>query len=315
MAQTIAFVFPGQGSQSTGMLADLAEGYPVVRSTFDEASAVLGFDLWALVDSGPAEQLDLTTNTQPAMLAAGVATWRAWRDAGGAAPAVVAGHSLGEFSALVCAGAIEFAEAVALVADRARFMQEAVPAGEGGIAALIGLDDDAVRALCARVAEGEVLEPVNFNAPGQVAVAGHAGAIERLLAAAADAGARRAIRLAVSVPVHSSLMRPAAERFGQRLASATIRPPEIPVLHNFHVRPESEPAALRAALEGQLASPVPWVATVEEMVRRGVSVIVECGPGRVLTGLNRRISKDVQCVSAHDRASLEAALSAATGSA
>jgi [acyl-carrier-protein] S-malonyltransferase len=313
LAPTIACVFPGQGSQSPGMLADLAQGFPVVRRTFDEASNVLGFDLWALAQDGPADQLDLTTNTQPAMLAAGVATWRAWSDAGGPDAAVVAGHSLGEFSALVCAGAIDFDDAVALVADRARFMQEAVPAGQGGIAALIGLDDEAVRALCEQLADGEVLEAVNFNAPGQVAVAGHANAIDRLVASAPQAGARRAIRLPVSVPVHSSLMRPAAERFGERLASVIFHPPKIPVLHNYGLRPQSDPAGIRAALAGQLAAPVPWVATIEQMVARGVGAIVESGPGRVLTGLNRRISKDVQCLSVHDRASLETAIAAVLG--
>lgn len=308
---TLAFVFPGQGSQSVGMLDALAETQPEVRATFAEASEALGSDLWALASRGPEEALARTEITQPLMLTAGVAVWRAWRARGGALPAALAGHSLGEYSALVAAGAIDFPEAVRLVADRARFMQEAVPAGQGAIAAVLGLSDDAVRALCAEAAEGEVLEPVNFNAPLQVVIAGSAGAVARALARAKHAGARRAVQLPMSVPAHSSLMRPAAERLEQRLASVALRAPAIAIVHNAHLQTARIPEAIREALVRQVASPVRWVDTIGQMAGAGARVFIECGPGKVLTGLNKRIVREAACLAVHDPESLAEALAQA----
>lgn len=305
---TIAFVFPGQGSQSVGMLAALAEAQPEVRATFAEASEALGLDLWALASRGPEEALARTEVTQPLMLTAGIAVWRAWRARGGALPALLAGHSLGEYSALVAAGAIDFPEAVRLVADRARFMQEAVPAGQGAIAAVLGLSDDAVRALCAEAAQGEVLEPVNFNAPAQVVIAGAAGAVTRALAQAKSAGAKRALALPMSVPAHSSLMAPAAARLEQRLASVALRAPAVPVIHNAHLQTAPTPEAIREALVRQVASPVRWVDTIERMAQEGARVFIECGPGKVLTGLNKRIAREAVCLAVQDPASLDEAL-------
>jgi [acyl-carrier-protein] S-malonyltransferase len=305
---TLAFVFPGQGSQSVGMLRELAREQREVRDTFAEASAVLGFDLWDIVENGPETRLNQTETTQPAMLTAGVAVWRAWRAAGGALPSLMAGHSLGEYSALVCAGAIDFTAAVKLVADRARFMQEAVPAGKGGMAAILGLDDDAVRTLCAQASEGEVLEPVNYNSPGQIVIAGTATAIARAVMRAKDAGAKRALALPVSVPSHCALMAPAAARMGERLKNEALHAPTIPVLHNVSVRSETEPAAIREALTRQVAAPVRWVETIERMVSHGVRTFVESGPGKVLSGLNKRIHRDAVCLCIHDPASLQSAL-------
>lgn len=310
----IAYVFPGQGSQSVGMLQDLADRYPDVRATFDAASTALGFDLWAIVSAGPEEKLNQTQITQPAMLTAGVATWRAWQAEGGPDGACVAGHSLGEYTALVCAGAIDFADAVKLVADRARFMQEAVPAGQGAMAAILGLDDAAVRALCAQAAQGEVLDAVNYNAPSQVVIAGTATAIARAVAQAKDAGAKRAVSLPVSVPAHSRLMQPAAARLAERLRAVTLRAPRMPVLHNVHARPESDPEALRVLLARQAASPVLWVDTIAAMKQTGVTHIIEIGPGKVLTGLNKRIAPQTECLTVNDPASLAAARVAIGGS-
>lgn len=307
---SLAFVFPGQGSQSVGMLNALAQAYPSVKQTFAEASGALGRDLWQLVENGPEEALNQTENTQPAMLSAGVAVWRVWRERGGALPAMMAGHSLGEYSALVCAGALDFADAVRLVADRARFMQAAVPAGQGGMAAVLGLDDAAVRALCAQAAEGEVLEPVNFNSPGQVVVAGTANAVQRAVAQAKAAGAKRAVALPVSVPSHCKLMTPAAEQMAVRLRDVNLRNPQIPVLHNVHVRAERDPQAIREALVRQIAAPVRWVETVQAMAAQGVDKVIECGPGKVLAGLNKRIVDGVTTWPVYDPASLDQALAA-----
>jgi len=307
---SLAFVFPGQGSQSVGMLNALADAYSQVLDTFAEASDALGRDLWKLAASGPAEALNQTENTQPAMLAAGVAVWRVWRARGGALPVVMAGHSLGEYSALVCANALDFADAVRLVADRARFMQEAVPVGEGGMAAILGLDDAATQRLCDAAAQGEVLAPVNFNSPSQVVVAGSAGAVARAVAQAKQAGAKRAILLPVSGPFHSSLMQPAAERMAERLRQVQIRSPEIPVLHNVHVQAETEPDAIRDVLVRQLASPVRWVETIEKMAAEGVGLVIECGPGKVLVGLNKRITRAVDALPMFDADTVEAALQA-----
>ena len=310
---TLAFVFPGQGSQAVGMLNALAAEYPAVKETFAEASAALGYDLWRIVEHGPEERLNQTEVTQPAMLAAGVAVWRVWRARGGPAPVIMAGHSLGEYSALVCAEGLAFGDGIKLVADRGRFMQEAVPAGRGGMAAILGLDDDAVRRLCERAAHGEVLAPVNFNSPGQVVIAGTAAAVGRAVALAADAGAKRAVALPVSVPSHCSLMRPAAERMAQRLRAVAIRAPKIPVVHNVHVQAETDPQAIRDALVRQIESPVRWVETIQKFTAAGVDELVECGPGRVLAGLNRRIDKRAVTLPVYDPATLAEALNKAAG--
>lgn len=307
---SLAFVFPGQGSQSVGMLGELAAVQPEIQLTYEEASAALGFDLWKLVSEGPEANLNETQNTQPAMLAAGVAVWRVWQARCSASPVMMAGHSLGEYSALVCAGALEFADAVKLVADRGRFMQDAVPAGQGGMAAIIGLEDDGVRKLCEQAAEGEVLSPVNFNSPGQVVVAGTAAAVQRAVDQAGETGAKKAIVLPVSVPSHCALMHPAAERMAQRLADVKINPPQIPVLHNVSVTAETDPAAIRQALVKQIEMPVRWVETVQKMTAEGVDTLIECGPGRVLMGLNKRISKDAKTLPVYDPDSLGKALDA-----
>lgn len=311
----LAFVFPGQGSQSVGMLGALAAAYPHVRATFDEASTALGYDLWSLAAEGPEEKLALTEITQPLMLTAGVAVWRSWRAESGAVPVVMAGHSLGEYTALVCAGALDFAEAVRLVADRARYMQEAVPAGQGGMAAVLGLSDDAVRSVCAEAAQGEVLEPANFNSPAQVVIAGTAGAIARAIERAKAAGAKRTVALAMSIPAHSSLMAPAADKLATRLQSVTVRAPAIPVIHNADVATAATPDAIRRVLVRQVASPVRWVEIIETMAREGVRAVIECGPGKVLTGLNKRIAREAQCLAVDDPATLRQAIAAtnATG--
>jgi [acyl-carrier-protein] S-malonyltransferase len=309
---SLAFIFPGQGSQKVGMLAAHGAAHPVVRATFAEASEALGKDLWKLAQEGPEAELNLTENTQPALLAADVALWRAWNERQGPQPGIMAGHSLAEYAALTCAGALKFADAVRLVADRGRFMQEAVPAGQGAMAAIIGLEDAVVADLCREAAGDDVLEPVNFNAPGQVVVAGAAAAVERALALAAGRKAR-AVRLPVSIPAHSSLMAPAARRFAQRLQGVEIRAPEIPVVHNYHVRSEGDPEAIRNALARQLDSPVRWVETILDMGERGARVFVECGPGSVLSGLNRRIVKDRPTLSIETPEGLEKALATAAG--
>lgn len=270
------------------------ESMPVVRDTFIEASNALGQDIWQMVTTGTPEQLGITVNTQPAMLAAGVATYRAWLDQGGQAPEIMAGHSLGEYSALVAAGALSFTDALPLVRLRAEAMQDAVAEGVGAMAAILGLDDEVIRAVCAEAAQGEVLEPVNFNSPGQVVIAGHKAAIERGMTLAREKGAKRALLLPVSVPSHCALMRPAAERLAACLESVTISSPRIPVLHNADVMAYSEPAQIRSALVRQLYSPVRWVETVRAIAEIGISAIVECGPGKVLTGLNKRIDSKIQ---------------------
>lgn len=307
---SLAFVFPGQGSQSVGMLNALAGEFPQVQATFAEASQALGYDLWTVVEQGPEEKLNQTQITQPAMLAAGVAVWRVWRAQGGVLPAMLAGHSLGEYTALVCAEAMAFGDAVKLVADRGRFMQEAVPAGQGGMAAILGLDDDAVRQVCEQAAQGDVLEAVNFNSPGQVVIAGTAAAVARGAEQAKAAGAKRAVLLPVSVPSHCRLMQPAAAQMASRLAGVAIRAPKLAVIHNAHVQSETTPDGIRHALVRQIESPVRWVETVRTMVAGGVNRIVECGPGKVLAGLNKRIDKQVETLAVYDPATLRAALEA-----
>lgn len=307
--KTIACVFPGQGSQSVGMLK-YYDDHPVVRATFAEASDVLGEDLWALVATGPVEALNLTTNTQPVMLAADVAVWRAWRAAGGPAPVVMAGHSLGEYAALVAAGSLAFADAVPLVRFRAQAMQEAVPAGEGAMAVVIGGDDAGARAACLEAAQGEIVEPVNFNAPGQVVIAGHRAAVERAMALVKAHGARRALLLPVSAPFHSSLLQPAAKRLAQRLADITFNAPSIRVLHNVDVAEHTTADAIRAALAAQAASPVRWSDTVRAIAASGVTTLVECGPGKVLTGLAERIDEALEAYALADDTDIATALTA-----
>lgn len=305
---SLAFVFPGQGSQSVGMLAELAESYPIVKQTYKEASDVLGYDLWKLVSEGPAEELNQTHITQPALLAAGIAVWRVWQEKGGAQPDIMAGHSLGEYTALVASGAMSFADGIALVAERGKYMQEAVPAGEGGMAAILGLDDDKVIALCEEAANGDVVSAVNFNSPGQVVIAGQAAAVDRAIELAKEAGAKRALKLAVSAPSHCALMKPAAERLAQKLMTIDIQAPAIPVINNADVEAPSDAAAIRDALVRQLYSPVRWVESVEKMSTEGVDKLIECGPGKVLVGLNKRIVKTMSAAAIFDTATLDAAL-------
>lgn len=305
---TLAFVFPGQGSQAVGMLGALAEAFPEVGATFEEASARLGYDLWRLVQEGPEEELNKTAHTQPAMLAAGVAVWRVWEAQDGPRPVLLAGHSLGEYSALVCAGAIGFGDAVSLVADRGRYMQDAVPAGQGAMAAILGLEDAQVGEVCDAAAQGQVVAGANLNAPGQVVIAGESEAVQRAIAMAREAGARRAVLLPVSVPSHCALMHRAAEQLAGRLAGPALSAPSIPVLHNVDVSRHSEPAEIRSALTEQLYKPVRWVDTVRAMVGTGVTRIVECGPGKVLTGLNKRIDRELECLAVYDPDTLDAAL-------
>jgi [acyl-carrier-protein] S-malonyltransferase len=300
---TLAFVFPGQGSQSVGMMAAYGE-HAVIRDSFAEASKAIGTDLWELVGKGPAEALNLTVNTQPALLAAGVAVYRFWLDQGGMVPALMAGHSLGEYTALTCAGALDFGDAVRLVRLRAEAMQSTVPEGVGGMAAVLGLDDEAVRAVCAEAAQGEVLEAVNFNSPGQVVIAGHKSAVERGCALAKARGAKRALPLPVSVPSHCALMEPAAEKLRLALREMEVRPPAVPVVHNADVASHTDPDAIRAALARQLHSPVRWVESMHAFAAHGVTLIAECGPGKVLAGLNKRILADVPTLALADAAAL-----------
>ena len=303
----LAFVFPGQGSQSVGMMQGWGERAEV-RATFAEASDALGQDLWALVSDGPAELLNQTVNTQPAMLAADVAVWRVWQAAGGAEPALLAGHSLGEYAALVAAGALDFADAIRLVRFRAEAMQAAVPEGVGAMAAILGLDDDDVRALCSEAAAGEVVEAVNLNSPGQVVIAGNKAAVERAMALAKERGAKRALPLPVSVPSHSSLMRPAADRLLAQLQHVEIATPRVLVLHNADVQSHADPAAIRTVLAKQLHTPVRWVETVQALKGAGIQRVIECGPGKVLTGLGKRIDDSLPTLALVDEGSLQAAL-------
>ena len=308
---SLALVFPGQGSQSVGMLGALAADHPVVRSTFAEASRALGYDLWERVSAGPAEARNQTECTQPAMLVAGVATYRAWQQLGGPAPTVVTGHSLGEFTALTCAGTFSFADAVLLVRDRGRYMQEAVPAGSGAMAAILGLEDEDVEAACAEAAQGEVVEAVNYNSQGQVVIAGAASAVARAIEAARARGAKRAVALPVSVPAHSSLMWTAGERLRERLGGLSMCAPAVPYLSAVDAAEHRDPEDIRALLVRQISSPVRWTATVRVVVARNARVIAECGPGGVLTSLNRRIERrrsDISCVAFEDTAALESAL-------
>ncbi|ARJ44063.1 [acyl-carrier-protein] S-malonyltransferase [Pantoea alhagi] len=303
-----AMVFPGQGSQTVGMLAELAADNPIVEATFKEASDALGYDLWQLTQQGPAEELNKTWQTQPALLAASVALFRLWQQKGGKTPAMMAGHSLGEYSALVCAGVLDFAEAIKLVELRGKLMQEAVPAGTGAMQAIIGLDDAAIQQACEEAAQGEVVSPVNFNSPGQVVIAGHKDAVERAGAACKAAGAKRALPLPVSVPSHCALMKPAADKLAVALESMTFNAPALPVVNNVDVKCETSPEAIRSALVRQLYSPVRWTECVEFMAAQGVTSLLEVGPGKVLTGLTKRIVDTLTASAVNDPASLAAAL-------
>jgi [acyl-carrier-protein] S-malonyltransferase len=307
-----AFVFPGQGSQSVGMLSKLAATEPVVEATFAEASEVLGYDLWKLCQEGPEDKLAATERQQPAMLAAGVATWRVWRKHSGPLPSAMAGHSLGEYSALVASNAVDFKTAVGLVQFRGQAMQGAVPQGQGAVAAILGIDDSEVEAACREAAQGEMVQPANFNSPGQVVIAGAAAAVERAIVACQARGAKRAIKLPLTVPVHTPLMKPAAERLGERLRAAEFRKPEVRDIYTVDVRKHGEPDGIRSALIEQVFKPVRWTETVQAIVGAGARVIVECGPGRVLTGLNRRIEKnrDIAMLAIEDAESLQQALAA-----
>jgi [acyl-carrier-protein] S-malonyltransferase len=309
---TFAFVFPGQGSQSVGMLAQLAATEPLVQETFAEASAVLGYDLWQLCQQGPEESLGATERTQPAMLTAGVATWRVWRKHGGPMPSAMAGHSLGEYSALVCSGALDFKTAVALVQFRGQAMQAAVPAGQGAMAAILGLEDGDVEAACAEARAGEVVQAANFNSPGQVVIAGSAAAVDRAIEVLKAKGAKRAIKLPVSVPSHSALMQPAAERLAEKLKSIQFAQPQVRDIYTVDVRTHQDAASIREALVQQLVKPVRWTETVRAMLAGGAKTLVECGPGKVLTGLNRRIekNKEIAMLAIEDSESLQQALAA-----
>ena len=304
---SFAFVFPGQGSQSVGMMAAYGDA-AVIRATFDEASTTLGDDLWAMVADGPAEALTQTVNTQPVMLTAGVAAWRLWLEKGGRQPAVVAGHSLGEYSALVAAGVIDFRDAVPLVRLRAAAMQEAVPFGTGAMAAILSLHVDDIFAACAEAAQGEVVEAVNFNDTVQTVIAGHKGAVERAMVACKARGAKRAVHLPVSAPFHSSLIRPAADKLAARLADLTLNAPVIPVINNVDVAVESDPARIKEALVRQAYNPVRWVETIQKMGSMGVAMVAECGPGKVLSKLTKRCVHEMEGIALADEASIDSHL-------
>ena len=290
-ATTTAFVFPGQGSQQVGMLASLAAQYPTLQATFAEASEVLGYDLWALSQSGPQQELNLTERTQPLLLTASIAIWRLWQQQHGTQPALLAGHSLGEFSALVCAGVIGFAEAVDLVRKRGAYMQTAVPVGAGAMAAIIGLDDAAIEAACAEVAGAECVVPVNYNAPGQVVIAGHAAAVARGMEACQAAGAKRAVPLPVSAPFHTPLMVPAGEKLAAAIEALEFAAPAIPIVHNVHAQTEADPVLIKQLLIKQIAAPVLWTSSMQFMAANDITTVIECGAGNVASSLARRVHK------------------------
>ena len=309
---TIAFVFPGQGSQSLGMLAELAVSHATVQSTFTEASDVLGYDLWQLVQQGPEAELNNTTKTQPALLASSVATWRVWNELSQVQPVMMAGHSLGEYSALVCSGALNFTDAIQLVADRGAYMQDAVPAGIGSMAAVLGLEDGQIEAVCDEAAQGQIVSAANYNSSGQVVIAGHKEAVERAVELAKAAGAKRSVILPVSVPSHCALMQKAADRFAERLNTVDFEQPKIPVLHNVDATERSDAREIKLALQDQLCQPVRWVETIQKMVSKDINTIVECGPGKVLSGLIKRIDRSLNIFPVFDPASLEKALAGVT---
>ncbi|MEM5529799.1 ACP S-malonyltransferase [Gammaproteobacteria bacterium AS21] len=309
MSQSTVFVFPGQGSQQVGMLADLAAEHDIIEQTFAQASAVLGYDLWALVKDGPAEDLNQTDKTQPALLCASVALWRLWLQQGGEKPAVVAGHSLGEYSALVCAGALEFEDAIDLVRLRGEYMQQAVPSGSGAMAAILGLADELVLSSCKEAEQGDVVSAVNFNCPGQIVIAGEKNAVARAIENCKSNGAKRAIELPVSVPSHCALMKPAAQKLALKLESITLTMPDIKVIQNVDASAAKSVDEIKANLVAQLYSPVLWTATMQSIVEQGAEVAVECGPGKVLSGLNKKIHKPLELQSLSDCAGWEKAFS------
>ncbi len=308
----LAFIFPGQGSQKVGMLAELAAQYPVIEATFAEASEVLGYDLWALIQAGPQEELNLTERTQPMLLTASVAIWRVWQEQNGATPALMAGHSLGEWSALVCAGVVEFKDAVKLVQLRGKYMQEAVPAGEGSMAAIIGLDDDIILDVCKEAEQGEVVSAVNFNSPGQVVIAGNKAAVDRACELCKEKGAKRVLPLAVSAPFHSSLLRPAADKLAEDIAQISFNTPAIPVVHNVNAATSTNPEDIKNLMIEQIYHPVLWVSCVNALAKAGIDTCVECGPGKVLSGLSKRIDRSVSSLATETPESLASALSAVT---
>jgi [acyl-carrier-protein] S-malonyltransferase len=308
--KNLAFVFPGQGSQKVEMLAELAAEFAVVEATFAEASAVLGYDLWALVQAGPQEELNLTERTQPMLLAASVAIWRIWQEKKGAIPQLLAGHSLGEWSALVCAGVVEFCDAVRLVQLRGRYMQDAVPAGVGSMAAIIGLDDTAIIDACTQAAEGEFVSAVNFNSPGQVVIAGNVAAVDRACALCKEKGAKRALPLAVSAPFHSALLKPAADKLAAEIAAVTFNVPAIQVVHNVNAMVESDPAVIKRLMIEQIYHPVLWVDCIGAMSSAGITKVIECGPGKVLSGLSKRIDRNLESFATETPVDLMAALAA-----
>ena len=308
MNSNLAFVFPGQGSQKIGMLAELASADPVVEQTFAEASEVLGYDAWKLVQEGEQDDINLTERTQPILLASSVAVWRLWQKKGGPVPAQLAGHSLGEWSALVCSGVLEFGDAVYIVQARGAFMQEAVPEGVGAMAAILGIADEVILDACDKVRQDEVVDAVNFNAPGQVVIAGSAAAVDRAIDVCKQAGAKRAMKLPVSAPFHTSLMQPAAENLTELVSSTDFSSPKIPILHNVHAKAETKPEAIKALMLEQIYKPVMWVDCIEGLRSNGAQIFVECGPGRVLNGLTKRIDRDLTSFSTDDVASLENAL-------
>ncbi|MBV1932308.1 MAG: ACP S-malonyltransferase [Porticoccaceae bacterium] len=306
----LAFVFPGQGSQKIGMLADFASQSPLVLETFNQAADVLGYDIWDMVQNGSQEDINLTERTQPILLSASVALWRVWASQNDVQPAFLAGHSLGEWSALVCGGVVEFTDAVNLVRLRGAYMQQAVPEGQGAMAAVIGLDDAAISQCCEQAEQGEEVRPVNFNAPGQVVIAGASGAIDRAVELCKAAGAKRAMPLAVSAPFHTQMMKPAADRLAQDLAGVTFHAPQIPVVQNVHASIETDPERIRDLMVEQIYSPVRWVDCVKLLLSKGVETTVECGPGKVLCGLNKRIDKSLQLLSTDAPDSLNQAVQA-----
>ena len=309
----LAFVFPGQGSQAVGMLSALADKYPEVRETFNQASGILGYDLWELAQNGPEQELNITAKTQPALLAASVSVWKLWLQKAGPEPVIMAGHSLGEYSALVCAGVLDFGDAVALVADRGRYMQEAVPEGTGSMAAILGLENEQIEAICCSAARDQVVSAANYNSTGQVVIAGHAAAVKRAVDLAKDAGARRSVLLPVSVPSHCALMEPAARQFARRLEGISFHNSRIPVIHNVDIGIKTGSEDLKRALVEQLSRPVRWVETIEMMNNRGISKIVECGPGKVLSGLIKRIVRTIDIFPVFDPESLETTISVLSG--
>lgn len=308
----LAFVFPGQGSQKIGMLADIASQSPLVLETFSQAAEVLGYDIWDMVQNGSQEDINLTERTQPILLSASVGLWRVWISQNDIQPSFLAGHSLGEWSALVCSGVVEFTDAVNLVRLRGAYMQQAVPEGQGAMAAVIGLDDAMIRQCCEQAEQGEEVRPVNFNAPGQVVIAGASGAIDRAVELCKAAGAKRAMPLAVSAPFHTQMMKPAADRLAKDLAGVTFHAPQIPVVQNVHAAIESDPERIRDLMVEQIYSPVRWVDCVKLLLSKGVETTVECGPGKVLCGLNKRIDKSLQLLSTDTPESLEEAAQAAS---